>query len=164
MLRQAELSSNLLFRWRHHGMTPSPEEFPRKLWSGVLAQFLVIDRGSNRVLGVYAAFNADLANGFASIAGAKFDSGDHSTRFMEAGVLFMEMLFAGWPFRKLYMEVPGYNISQVASGIGEIFVEEGRYKDHFYLNGKYWDHHLLALYRAAWSDASPALMRFVNQP
>jgi RimJ/RimL family protein N-acetyltransferase len=66
--------------------------------------------------------------------------------------LFFDYVFACWPFRKLYLELPEYNVPQVRSGIGTYFRLEGRLRAHSYLTGRYSDELILALYRDDWSD------------
>ena len=64
--------------------------------------------------------------------------------------LFIEYAFSCWPFHKLYLDVADYNLEQFSSGVGRLFEAEGRLKDHHYLDGRHWDHHILAISRDRW--------------
>ena len=161
MLRHYELGEELILRWRHRGMTPSPEDYQRGLWAGVVAQFIVQVPSTRLPIGLIACYNADLVNRHAYLAGAKFDPADRSVTYFEAGVLFLDYVFETWEFRKLYMEVPQYNLSQIHSATTRLFVEEGRFKDHIYTGGRTWDQHILSITRESWQAGADRLRQFV---
>jgi len=162
-LRVLELAPQLLWRWRHTGATPAPEQWLNSLWNGVTAQYLVIDHRTREWIGITSAYNADMRNGHAAIAAAKFNQDDHGRRMLEGAIVFIDYVFATWPFRKLYMEVPGYNIAQLRSGIGRLLAEEGRLVRHVWLNGRHWDLHVLALHRDAWESRREQLVRVATR-
>jgi acyl carrier protein len=68
-----------------------------------------------------------------------------------AGGVFIDWLFSSFGFEKLYAELPGFNYSSFASGIGKLIVEEGRLVRHEYSGGRWWDLHLLAIHREQWN-------------
>ena len=159
MLRQLEMSSSLGSRWRLRGATPSPEDYPRSLWAGVLAQFLIADRLQRAMMGLVACYDANMVGGYAYFAGTKFNVADRSPMFIEGCVLMIGHIFESWPLRKLYFDVPSFNLPLLRSGIGRFLMEEGILREHVYLAGRYWDQHTLALYRTTWLDLKPALQR-----
>jgi RimJ/RimL family protein N-acetyltransferase len=148
----AELSEDLGPRWRHGGNTPGMEAFVRSLWTGVLAQFLVCSRRTGQALGLVSLYNANLQNGYAYFAMAKFQRRTPGRLQLEGAALFLDYVFDAWPLRKVYGEVLGFNFDQFASEAGKLFVEEGRLTDHAYFGGRYWDQHVLALYRETWKE------------
>lgn len=91
-----------------------------------------------------------MRNQHAYVAAAKFDSSDRAPHFLDGVALFVDYVFSTWPFRKIYLEVPSYNLSQLGSQVGGLLAEEGRLLDHVWLNGRTWDLHLLALYQSSW--------------
>lgn len=159
-LRQIELSENLGALWRCGGSTPSPEAWAHGLSAGVLAQFLVVRANDQVPVGIVACYKADFQHQFAYLAAAKFVRADRTTHLMEATVLFIEYLFSCWAFRKLYLEVNGYNLEQFSSGVGRLLEEEGRLSEHVYFGGRYWDQHLLSLWRDRWEES--ALPRLIK--
>ncbi len=68
---------------------------------------------------------------------------------LEAGVLFCNYLFKNFNFRKLYVEVPGFNFGQLERGLGRFFEEEGRLSEHDYYDGRYWDLVIMTLDRGS---------------
>jgi len=62
----------------------------------------------------------------------------------------LEYLFKFWNLRKVYTEAPGYTYESVGSGLGSIFREEGVLRDHRYFDGRFWDEHIIAVYREDW--------------
>lgn len=151
MLYRAELSEALISRWRHRGATPSPEAWSQNLWLGVLSQFLIVStrQQEEAVLGMVACIQADAANGHAQLAAASF-TGEPGIEVVEGAALFISYVFHNWNFVKLYMDVPGYNLSQIESGLKHVFHEEGRLKGHVFKYGQAWDLHILAVYRDHW--------------
>jgi len=165
MLRQIELSDRLGLRWRHAGATSSPEEFVRRIWSGVLCQHIVVRKADNYALGVAVCSGADFAHGFAHLGFARFDPERPSLEFMEGAAIFIDYLFSVWPFRKLYLEVPEYNLDQVGSGLRRLFREEGRFADHFVVGQTLWDQHIFAIERDDWSQIFQGIRPYIfKQP
>lgn len=76
-----------------------------------------------------------------------------------ATALFMDWLFAALPFRTIYHEVYGYNTSVVRIWRKLGLVEEGVLTANRFWNGAYWDLHIFALRREAWSEMRPRVMR-----
>jgi RimJ/RimL family protein N-acetyltransferase len=76
-----------------------------------------------------------------------------------ATALFMDWLFQNLPLRKVYHEVYAYNPSVVRIWRKLGLVEEGVFKQDRYLDGAYWDLHVFALYRDAWTGIRPRVLR-----
>jgi hypothetical protein len=76
--------------------------------------------------------------------------------------LLFDYLFKGWNFRKLYLEVPSFNLSQFTSAADHLFDEEARLVDYVFLDGEYWDLVFLALDRAVWRDQRQRLGPFID--
>lgn len=143
------------YRWRYRGTVPPIERFASEIWQNtVLAQFVVVAASSGQAQGLVVCYQADMVNGHASI-GAAFSQEVESVGLPATAVgLFIQYLFRVYPFRKLYLEVPGWNMAQIASGVGSYFHDEGRLRGHDYYDGKYWDKHILAMYRVGGAPPS----------
>jgi RimJ/RimL family protein N-acetyltransferase len=152
MLRSVEFSQHLAPLWRHQGATPSPERWQASLWDGVLAQFIAIDRSQTKAIGIVCLYNVDHRHGHGFLAAAKFEPNRRSPVFLEAVSLFIDYVFGCWNLRKLYLEATEMALAQYGSGVGRFFVEEGRLRAHRYFAGRYWDSHILALYRDSWQQ------------
>lgn len=161
LLRRVELAPHLLQRWRNRGTTPSPADWMRMVDQPALAQFLVVDDrdGTEKWLGLVSVYNPDFQHGYAYLAVTKLTESDASTKTLEGTVLFLNHVFRTWPFRKLYLETPQYNLDQFASGSGRLLDEESRLRDHWYYDGQYWDHVVLSIWRERWDERGPALLR-----
>jgi len=78
---------------------------------------------------------------------------------IEALGLFINYLFDTFPLRKLYGEVPGFNLESFVSARGRIFREEGRQRDHEWMFGRYWDLVIVAVWRDDWEVSGQPLVR-----
>ncbi|WP_194837259.1 GNAT family N-acetyltransferase [Nocardia sp. XZ_19_369] len=134
------------FRWRYRGAPPAPERFVEELWAQVLTQYVVRRIDDDQPAGHVVAYSAD-RHGSHAYLGAVFEPAYAGTGLAaEAITLFVRYLFRTFPFRKLYLEVPGFNWPQLSSGEGRYFQVEGRLRGHVYYAGRYWDQYLCAIY------------------
>jgi RimJ/RimL family protein N-acetyltransferase len=150
MLYEAELSEPLIWRWRHRGTTPRPDEFPNYLWNGVNAQFMVCRRSTDEPVGLVTSYNHNPRNGYTWLAALRFDPTVQSIAVTEGAGLFMNYLFQVFGYRKIYLEVVEFNLSQMEHGLHRFFVEEGRFVEHEFYDGRWWDVVHLAAWRDAW--------------
>jgi len=151
-VQTAETTGELAARWRFHGATPGPQEWVERTFAGVLAQYLVFTSPSAPPIGIVTAYEAHFEHGHAKLAAARLAEDERSPAMIVAVSLLIRHVFACWNLRKLYMDVPEYNLAQFESLIGRYFQEEGRLVDHVYFGGQYWDQVTLALYRDAWPE------------
>lgn len=150
LIWHTSMSQELIVRWRHRGSTPAPESFAASLWQGVLVNFVATEATSGRPLGLWTAYDANHLDGYCYVASLKFDAEQGNTRFLQSGLLFVGYLLDTWPFRKLHAEALAVNLDQFRSGIGRLFVEEGRLRDHAFIQGSYQDLVTLTVWRQAW--------------
>lgn len=134
------------FRWRYRGAPPPYDKFLADLWTHVLLQFVVHDVPGGQPAGLVVAYGAspDLSH---AMVGAVFKPTYTGNGLAaQAVALFVRALFKLFPLRKVYLEIPGYNWPQLASGEGKLFHLEGRLRDHYYYDGRLWDQYLGAIY------------------
>lgn len=135
------------FRWRFHGAPPPFDRFVADLWTHVLVQFVVRRVADDRPVGHVVAYGANRDHGHCYV-GAVFSAEHTGTGFAaQASELFIRYLFLTFAFRKVYLEIPGYNWDLVRSGEGRLFTVEGILRDHDYYAGRYWDQYLCAIHR-----------------
>lgn len=152
------LSAQNNARWRYRGTTPSPDRFVADLWSGVLAQFLVESPEPRRQAGLVVAYNTDLANGTVFLA-VLIDNAFHRKVWpLEGVMLFVDYLFRNWAIRKVYAEAPEFSASHFSSGAQELFEEEGRFREHQFFQGRYWDYIYYSLTRKRWEEQGRKLL------
>jgi hypothetical protein len=71
--------------------------------------------------------------------------------------LFINYVFVTWNLRKLYMEVPEFNMDTLWSGSGSFFHQEACFREHDYYAGRFWDKYVLAVYRDEMAEIMPRL-------
>ena len=138
--------------WRFRGAQPSYEEFAQTVKRGVFVQFLIVSKRNQDRLGLVSCYNADFRNRNAYIAMQGSPDLPDRSWIMEAGRLFVDYLFGCFDFEKLYAEAPAFTFDRFRAGLGKFFAEEGRLRGHERFMGRWWDLHILALYRSTWSD------------
>jgi hypothetical protein len=159
-------------RWRLRGMTPSPEEWLRRLWHGVLVQFVVLNNEANvvgnsivdglsrteRKVGLVSVYEPDFTNGHAKLASARFEPEAKGPHMMFGVGLTMHYVFTNWNLRKLYLEIPEFNLGQFDDGWREFFEPEGTRREHRFYDGRYWDEHTFAIYRERFYELAGGLL------
>ena len=157
-------------RWRYRGTTPSFEHFVRQLHEGVLAQFVVdADPSSPKPIGLVSLYQADLGSRTAYVAALSSEASRMDGSTLEGLLVLLDYAFSTWDFRKMYAETNDSSIEFFASAIERGFlIEEGRLKNHDFLNGVYSDRVTYALYQdtyyAAVSTGPLAAVRTFNGP
>ncbi len=141
-------------RWRHRGFTEAPEDFVRRLWAGVAAQFLVVRNRDHEKLGLVSVTNLDMQSGHAELVVGRF-SPTLSRDFLDGVRLFISHVFDVWPLHKLYLHVAEYNLSQLSSTIGSLFQIEGRLLDYLRTGTGPFDLLILSASKAAWLTRYP---------
>jgi RimJ/RimL family protein N-acetyltransferase len=136
-----ELQPQLALSWRHHGAHPDPVSYQASLWDGVQCSFLVVGPPDREPLGLVTFYEPDLTNGHCKVAATRLDlrtrwSGVHTLTGVCLGI---DYVFEAWPVRKLYFEVPEFNVPQFASAGRRLLVLEGRLVQHVWRAGRYHD-------------------------
>lgn len=132
------------FRWRYRGAPPPMDTFAKELWAGVLAQYVVRPARDNDAAGLVVAYSPDEGHAY---LGAVFDPAHTGSGLAaQAVMVFARYLFHSFPLRKLYLEIPEFNMPQLRSGAGRLFQVEGVLREHCYYAGRWWDKHIAAIY------------------
>ena len=141
-------------RWRYLGAVPPREQFQTEMSQGLLAQFVVVERATGQPVGHVQAYNPDINAGVASLAAAMAPAAHRTGIGIEAGYLFAQYLFQTFRLRKLYIEVPSFNLPLLRGAIAAVGRLEGVLKGHVYYDGRFWDRHVVAIYREDLADKS----------
>lgn len=149
-IRNLETDPRNLVRYRHRGVSISPEAHIQNVWQGVLSQFIVESKIQSRPIGLVAAYGADFRHSRCAIATVATPWEPLLGPQLEGTRLFIDYLFSVFPLRKLTASVIEFNWNQFSSGSGRIFQEEGLLRDHEYHDGRYWDVHMIAVHRDDW--------------
>ena len=131
---------DVTFQWRFRGTTPSYDDFLRQLYPGVLCQFVVSPHGSQEVLGLVVAYNADFRHRFCHAAVVMHPRLHRRGLGIEAFMGLARYVYYGWDFRMIIMETVGIAFQNFSTGeAAGYFTVEGRIRDQFYYGGRYWD-------------------------
>jgi hypothetical protein len=142
-------------RWRYRGETPSPERWLQTLWNGVYAQFLIVRMDTGQPVGLVFAYRASRLDGHCYFAVLGF--GEARGPHMTFGIaLFLNYLFTVGGFRRLYAEVPAFNLEQFGSVLDRYCEVEAQMRDHSFWDGRYWDMYHLTFRREV-AGSSPLL-------
>jgi hypothetical protein len=116
------------------------DEFLRGLNLGVLCQFVVSPQGSQEVLGLVVAYDADFRHRFCRAAVVMHPRLHRRGLGLEAFLGLARYIYYGWDFRMIIMDTMGIAFDTFASGEqAGYFTVEGRIKDQFFYGGRYWD-------------------------
>ena len=158
------------FRWRFRNTIPSFEEFVGNLRApGMLVQLLIVSATTNEPLGIVICYQADFRNRHAYIAVQGRPDITGRGVVAEAAQVFIRYLFGCYDFEKLHAESYEFSLTSFGSVLNELFVEEGRLKNHERYLGRQWDLSIIAVYRNAWErfqvaqierEAAPTRMSF----
>ena len=145
------------FRWRYRGITPSPEEFARGLWAHVHTQFIIVRRADSERVGLATAYEENLRDGWTNLAVLTSPRFIGTGAAIEGCMLFIDYLFFHFPLRKIYMDVPEFNLESISSGLGKFLTVEGRRAAHIFHAETYWDLLTLTVTRESWGETRTAI-------
>lgn len=146
------------FRWRYLGAMVSPETFHSQLWNGILSQFVVVKRSDGSTIGQVLAYQPDLHAGVAHIGVIVVPELAQRGFGSEATILFADYLFSLWDLRKLYVEIPEFNMYQFQS-LSRFCRKEATHLQDFYLDGRLWDKYMFSITRHEFDSAFGRLLR-----
>lgn len=152
-IQALETTGERLTTYRHRGTTPSPDEFVSRLWSGVIAQFVVCLSDTMEPIGLVAAYGADHRNQRVALsvvsAGSGVGAGSLIVRGME---VFIDYLFNEFNFRKITGYVLESNMPAWQSALGSVMRLEGQLRRHEFVSGGWSDVFMVALFEDDWRD------------
>jgi acyl carrier protein len=146
---------DVAWRWEREPAR-SLEFFAQQVAVEPAHHFIVEGRETGEPIGWTSAWKLEPNSGYAYI-GMIMDPAYVATGLgAEASVLFVNWIFTNFSYRKLYSEALDYTVESFQSSVGRFFHEEGVLRAHEYYQGRYWDLHILALYRDDWTRIAPA--------
>ena len=145
-------SSDDIWRWRLRGRTPSPGDFESFVWSASDIQFIMERRQDGLAFGHVASYQTDELGGTTKLAMLIDPSVRAEGWPLEGAYLFLDYLFGVFPLRKVYLEVPAFNLSSLSGILRRFTVEEGRLVDHTFGEGAHCDLVIAAMWRSQWHE------------
>lgn len=147
-------------RWRFRGSTPRPTDLADHLHQGTLCHYLVRGPGDRTPQGYLALYNNNPTDGYASFAFQRLGHG-RSTAMYEGVYKFFDHCFATFNLRKIYVEVPGFNLPQFASILDQVFTVEAVLPERDFFDGAYWPTTIASLSRHRWAELHELWAPFV---
>lgn len=141
--------------WRYRGRTLPAEEFVATLADGVRAHYVVELTATGAAVGLVSAYDHNQAGLHCKVAFLRFGDrqpGDAGATF-EGMLLFISHLFATFPYRKVFAEVPAYNMTLFEPGLAQ---EEGVLQDYLFHDGRHVDLHIVSFRRDQWEQVHQA--------
>ena len=141
--------------WRYRGSTLPAEEFVATLADGVRAQYVVELTATGTAVGLVSAYDHNQAGLHCKVAFLRIGDrqpGDAGATF-EGMLLFISHLFATFPYRKIYADVPAYNMSLFEPGLAQ---EEGVLREYLFHEGRHVDLHIVSFRRDQWVEVQAA--------
>jgi RimJ/RimL family protein N-acetyltransferase len=137
-------------RWPLGGRSWTLATFREHVWSTGEIQFVILAKPKDAPIGLLSAYQCDYRSGTAHLALFVEPELWRAGWPLEGLVLFVGHLFSVCPLRKLYLDVPEYNLPHLGGQVGLFLRQEGVLKEHTYCDGKYQDETILSLSKEDW--------------
>lgn len=129
---------------------PTLDEFTGNFTKGVAAQFLVERRDTGEIVG-YTALRDQSVAGHVRLE--VHTNGEPMEGIVtDSAALTINFAFAMWRIRKVYFQTHETSLSCLGfdGDYASAAAEEAVFPDYLYFQGKLWDMHVFAIYRAQW--------------
>lgn len=156
-LYQAALDPGSAYRWRFRGATPSPQEFSALLFDGVHCQYVARHPLSHALLGLVVAYDYQPEPGHVKVGFLRSGDAALGGLMIEAMFLFVDHLFRTFPLRKVYSEVPDYNLDLVAGLPPGLLTREAHLPEHVSRGDQRVGLTVFATHRAAFEDLAAGI-------
>lgn len=139
----------IVARWRLRGVTTSPTRRALDAWDNQLVVLGLRASAEGPLLGIVGAYKADLRNRHCFLNIAVSETAPPYTTGVGLA-LIMQYVFERWPMRKVYAEIPAYNVSKFASALRRGAVHELTLTGRELIGGDRSDVQLISLSREVW--------------
>jgi Acetyltransferase (GNAT) domain len=141
--------------WPHAGGL----DVARLAWNLGDRQYVVVDQRSGSVIGLVVSLDEERFNDVTSVGFVVKPSLWRVGWAFEALVLFINLMFETYGFRKLYFKMSDSTLRSVAGSIDKWLVKEATFVQHARVGGGYEDRHVYTLDRRCWD---PMIVRMVT--
>jgi RimJ/RimL family protein N-acetyltransferase len=149
-----------LMTFRFGGIPPSPERFNAIVWQGVSCQFVITrpERAMDRV-GVVTFYGQNDHSQVASLALVLHEDFWQAGWPWEGVVLAIDHFFRVTRTRKLCIELAEWNRERLGALESLGLRHEGCLREQEYMDGRYWDRDLYALFRDDWDTLRATVLK-----
>jgi RimJ/RimL family protein N-acetyltransferase len=157
------------YRWVLRGELPPFERFVEKHTQAFETSFTVWQREAGERIGQALLYNLDMRNGHCYVAVVVAPEALGQGYGRETLGVVLQYVFAVWPVRKVYAEVPGFTFEGVEVGVADapvmgIFNVEGRLRSHLYVDGEFHDMVIVGFDRSGWKGLDEFLAAWSGDP
>jgi RimJ/RimL family protein N-acetyltransferase len=145
--------------YRSAGSIVAPLAREKFVYDGVQSHVVGLGRETRRRIGVASLTSADTRNATAFFSTITSSFAQRRVLAIEFTMLSIEYFFQTWALRKLYTQVPAFNMAAIRHVCPKYFREEGRLTEHAYLDGRYWDVFMLATTPDLWLKSGSVALR-----
>jgi RimJ/RimL family protein N-acetyltransferase len=137
--------------WPLVGATVGADELGPFLWGQGALQFAMTRRDSGEAVGLIQGVDEDLRSETIGL-GLLVDPALWQSGWpLEGVVLFLDYLFSGLGYRKVYCHMPASTLEKIGDGaLGVYLTREATYTRHLRAGDGYEDLHVLSLHRDNW--------------
>ncbi len=135
---------------RFNGGTPSFEDFSRRAWDSVLAQWIVCRSRTDQPIGIVVLASPDFVAGHGFFTFLGLPEVVNTGLMIDAAAASLDLIFETWPFRMIYAEASESSAPAFSSAIGRFFEIEGIRRRANFRNGEFEDIYHLTLWREVW--------------
>lgn len=146
------------WRWRWRGYIPRREDIAAELARDALLVMMLDDKQARNRVGLLHAYSASLHDGFVYVGIVMGPQYIGTGWGSEGFLLFANYLFAVWDLRKIYVEIPEFNVQQAVARDSKLFEVEACFKGHHYYDGRHWDKYVWAIHRDRWLEQTRPLI------
>jgi RimJ/RimL family protein N-acetyltransferase len=131
-----------------HGDVPNFENFIRFVFEGARATCLIEDTGGSP-LGLVQAWRVDTMSEHCQVTAFLAPEAEGRAWPLEGILLFVDYAFRAFALNKIYVETLETELNSYRSVVGTVLEQEGHFRQHKKLFGRWVDGYMFAIYRPA---------------
>jgi hypothetical protein len=143
-------SDELVNGWPLFGNRRSSADFEKMLWSTSSLLFAILSRETGEVIGLVQGHDQDQIGRTIGLGLLITNSLWRAGWPLEAPVIFLEFVFVGLNYRKVYLATSQSLMSRLCGLLGTTILHEASHREHLKTSTGYEDLHILALHRDSW--------------
>lgn len=144
--------------WPLLGTVPDVERFERDLWRKSDLQYVICRRDTGSVVGLVQALSRDARSRTVGLGLLLAPDHWRSGWPLEGIVLFLDLLFEGLGYRKVYVEMATPTVRLLGAATHTWLTPEVVLRRHTSRGDEQVDHHIFAIFRERWDPSFLAVI------
>lgn len=146
--------------WRYHGGLPPMERFDAEFWNGVHEQVAIRKSVDDSLVGYATSYQYNAEAGFCYVAVIVGEQGLGIGT--ESTALFCQYLFDIYNLRKVYFEVPDFNVARIGGLLETHGTLEATLPERFFAHGRWCDVNLYTVSREQAAEGARSILAAVE--